>query len=834
MEKLPIRIPSKDSKPIRPEGKFTIYQSPDDTQFKAFTVDKNSFKNRALNVEEKTDAIQKPAEKLKLAERIAPEPVLHWTAQGYGDPKKSVITADNRPKWQREQDDEKTKQWLAAEHKKDIDQKVMNYMVLPAAIGVAQITPAAPVVNAGLFAYSANNLYNQYQNGTLGLNLETGANVLGLTPFTPTVLRTAGKTTSRVVNSALNSKPMIQLYRNYKPARDWRLGLEFNRNLGVPSQQSFTSTANIMLDLKELRKNIAFRARTYKGYQLKSLMYGNPLEKQLSKTGTLNTNNIIAYANTTSPMEKQIILEVLNNKFADYKNINYADFKKAVQERLIGLYERVPQSKYADYGLKELNYNPIEESVKLNTFTFKSPRIMSLSDVNHYPGNPVGHSRTFVFPTEPNILYVMESQSDWAQNIKNFNQSIPTKKVEYSNTMKSHERTYDHYVDMSKNSFFDPSYILSNLKHFKSLMEEYKTKLQDLDLYSKQLQDPAIIHLQNNYLQRQLQENLRYAAEQGHTKMRYPTRESAVKIEGYTPVEMPLLREWSDGVLQYAKTVPKSPYTPEIYKLSKKLEGITDKIQIDKIQSQLKRAKAVEQRWLNGEITYPLEHETILNKYSDFPKLYEKLFKNQEVKIVTDPKGNTWYEVDVPKNYLNMEWQYKRGGRLISKNQTGNRLDIKGLQSDPEFKKDYNLYINPDNIAIINDSLINRGANNAQIGATLTQIISESGGDTKPHGNGAYGLVGWRGSRAKNLPKDLPGQTHKLMVELFENHKDWTDGGPGMNINTGKEMQEFFKSGAYNNYRKANNALMNGYVRPPLDQRDKRSKLVQIVKKYIK
>lgn len=176
----------------------------------------------------------------------------------------------------------------------------------------------------------------------------------------------------------------------------------------------------------------------------------------------------------------------------------------------------------------------------------------------------------------------------------------------------------------------------------------------------------------------------------------------------------------------------------------------------------------------------------------------------------------------------------KKGNKLITKHQNVNRLDIKGLQSDPEFKRDYNLYINPDNIAIINDSLINRGANNAQIGAALTQIISESGGDTEPHGNGAYGLVGWRGSRAENLPKDLPGQTHKLMVEIFENHKDWTDGGPGMNINTGKEMQEFFKSGAYNNYRKANNALMNGYVRPPLDQRDKRSKLVQIIKKYIK
>jgi hypothetical protein len=43
----------------------------------------------------------------------------------------------------------------------------------------------------------------------------------------------------------------------------------------------------------------------------------------------------------------------------------------------------------------------------------------------------------------------------------------------------------------------------------------------------------------------------------------------------------------------------------------------------------------------------------------------------------------------------------------------GGRLDIEGLMKDPEFKKNHNLYINPENIAIANDSLINRGANNA-------------------------------------------------------------------------------------------------------------------------
>lgn len=164
----------------------------------------------------------------------------------------------------------------------------------------------------------------------------------------------------------------------------------------------------------------------------------------------------------------------------------------------------------------------------------------------------------------------------------------------------------------------------------------------------------------------------------------------------------------------------------------------------------------------------------------------------------------------------------------------GGRLDIKGLMKDSEFKKNHNLYINPKNLEIANDSLINRGANNAQIGAVLTQIISESGGETKPHGNGAYGLIGWRGTRAKGLPKDLPGQLHHLMKGLFESHKDWSDGGAGMNIGTGKEMQQFFKDGAYNNYRKATNAVMNGYVRPPEDQKAKRHALVQIVKRYIK
>ena len=82
---------------------------------------------------------------------------------------------------------------------------------------------------------------------------------------------------------------------------------------------------------------------------------------------------------------------------------------------------------------------------------------------------------------------------------------------------------------------------------------------------------------------------MKLAAENGQTKMRYPTPETAVKIE--------------------------------------KFENIED----------------------NSAL------QTILKKYSDFPKLFKKHFGKDPI-VITDSKGNTWYEVDVPENYLQSEW----------------------------------------------------------------------------------------------------------------------------------------------------------------------------------
>jgi hypothetical protein len=51
--------------------------------------------------------------------------------------------------------------------------------------------------------------------------------------------------------------------------------------------------------------------------------------------------------------------------------------------------------------------------VKLGTFTFQSPRI-PVGNAKHYSSNTLGHTRTFTNPEEPDVLNVLETQSDWA------------------------------------------------------------------------------------------------------------------------------------------------------------------------------------------------------------------------------------------------------------------------------------------------------------------------------------------------------------------------------------------------------------------------------------
>lgn len=171
--------------------------------------------------------------------------------------------------------------------------------------------------------------------------------------------------------------------------------------------------------------------------------------------------------------------------------------------------------------------------------------------------------------------------------------------------------------------------------------------------------------------------------------------------------------------------------------------------------------------------------------------------------------------------------------KLIPKAQRGRKVNWDQVRKDPDYKK-FGWRMDTKNLSIIQDSLINRRADAPEQIAVFSQVVPENGGSTGAHGNGAFGLVGWRGERAKGLPKSLSGQIHKLMEETYNNPSaiDWSHGGPGMGISTGKEMYQFFKKTPV--VRKAVNAFMRGYVRPPEQDYQKRQEFAKFLQRYIK
>lgn len=529
------------------------------------------------------------------------------------------------------------------------------------------------------------------------------------------------------------------------------------------------------------------------GYMLKSLMRGNPLEKQISKNGTVNVNNVRALVGKGSKVEQAVVDKVLaSEEFAGKKSIDYNRFRKAVQDELI-TYERKPNTRFKDYGLDRIGYPPSQFSTNIRagemfnewanrnyenigylsddilpsyrdkntgeivswsdlqkkyrsfvpgseTYTFSSPRIPNGS-AKHYDANTLGHSRTYTTADEPDVLHVMESQSDWGQGYKKMNldgeynqKRINSLERRINNLKESINSEMEGLRTEKMNDGSDMSPWFAD--SLRKQIEKDKQLLEELTFELDMRRNPKLAtqqdYLAENFTSRQIQENLRYAAEKGQTKMRYPTRETAAKIEGYPEREAYFdesgndvtkekvytigednekelkeiekhIKDYSDKFdivelpngdiapaswlsdaqyFQYAQAVPRKRAAWEAYHanhpnataggekiqlMEERLKKMTEERQKIKYwnerRKQLKKMEPKLKPGITKKTVY--DYEDILRKYAEFPKQYKKLYKNADVRTVTDPKGNTWYEVDVPENYLKQEWAYEEGGSLI-------------------------------------------------------------------------------------------------------------------------------------------------------------------------
>ena len=385
------------------------------------------------------------------------------------------------------------------------------------------------------------------------------------------------------------------------------------------------------------------------GFQAKTLLRGNPLEGQLSKAGTISTNAVKALANKSREFEGKLMQQVLDNKFPTQRIIDYDKYRRAVQSELIP-YQTRQSSKYADYGIDRLGYSSklSPETIRLNpqtgqyestavkptTFTFEAQKI-PLGNARHYERSTLGHTRTFTNPEEPGVLNVLETQSDWAQN--------PVAGYDKATKAASH-----HISQLRK--------MIAQSKE-KSLSTQHIEERVPLQQQYIDVPSWHIKHLQSEYLPRQLQENMLYASKNGYSRMRYPTRDTAIKVEGYEPT----LLFGNVEKEQYAIKLQE-----RIGQLEMQLMQGTNPRQYTKLASELSKARQ-EYNILKQQSTqqiYSPQEETILRKYDSFPKMFGKVFKDQKPQIVKDSKGNSWFEFAVPQNMQQKELVYKQGGIL--------------------------------------------------------------------------------------------------------------------------------------------------------------------------
>lgn len=450
--------------------------------------------------------------------------------------------------------------------------------------------------------------------------------------------------------------------------------------------------------------------------QIKPLIKGAEIEKQLSKTGTISRKSLDAYIAKQGKYYQDVMNEALESEFKGVDKIDYVAFQDAVQKRLPE-YNRVKQTDFEDYGLNKLGFkekvfsdafddprlehfvqddmdmfrwrntrdllegnnrvNWYKENLpELNTFTFESPNISG--NTKHYKGNPIGHSRTYTTKEEPNVLHVMESQSDWAQNPR------AAHNIEKLKRREARQRaSIEEFETALKDNQFPNGMPIEYNYQRDMINEAIARHKQDLDKILSHLDQAKrhtlYKHMTDTYTERQIQENLRYAAEQGQTKMRYPTRETAAKIEGYPRNELFYNTEGN----QVYSPITRGPEIDteleslirrrdEIESLSNEFGDISQEYSTEYndvinrlVELTMKPSKLKE--GIISKIEYNPEHETILKKYDAFPKQFQKLFgKKAEVRTVTDSKGNTWYEVDVPESYRNKTGQiiFSAGGLL--------------------------------------------------------------------------------------------------------------------------------------------------------------------------
>lgn len=396
------------------------------------------------------------------------------------------------------------------------------------------------------------------------------------------------------------------------------------------------------------------------GLHLKSTMSDGAVSKIVEpKTGLINVEQALGIIGKESGGADKVALIKQGLGETIPKKMDYNQFRKVVQDQLIPL-ERQFATHSSDYGIKRLGYNtPTMGGSSLHIY-YEAPlenqtlvlgnkgKFGRGSSAHRNPDETLGHIHFLRDAETPDVLTVTQIQSDAFQGT---NRSMPKSKeaaeFSYNKSLEHQEKLKEIYknakpkmesLDIDGNPYWyelPDGTIIYKDAYFEGINGQQKVNaLQKAEIENftqKQLLD-------KNHQERYLQELVDYAGKRGDiNKLRLPTFETAIKVQGYTPATT----------------------AEQVIDKYNKLKGTDEWNVIMSTASDADKVKL--ERVLKGEIKgdiYSQETETILRKYTEQPKTIKKLF-GQDAKIVTDSKGNTWYEFDIPESFKGAKGEIK-------------------------------------------------------------------------------------------------------------------------------------------------------------------------------
>jgi hypothetical protein len=453
-----------------------------------------------------------------------------------------------------------------------------------------------------------------------------------------------------------------------------------------------SSVDNVGKGLTQASKR-AWQMEELPGLHLKSTMEGEAISKIVEpKTGLINTEQALAIIGKESGGADKVALirKGLGDKIP--KKMDFNEFRKITQEQLIPL-ERQFSTQSSNYGIDRIGYpgatdveanidgtfnifgNPTkfktreeaEEFLKLQLPLENQTLILGNKSKfgrgSHAHGNPeetLGHVHFLRDAETPDVLTVTQIQSDAFQGTYRImpkdskNLTALEKQQKSLARMEELQERNKAILNKMKTEGVDEAglpVLDYQLRQFEDIVKAQENtnifKKADIENFTqKQLLD-------KNHQERYLQELVDYAGKRGDVnKVRVPTSETAAKVQGYNPIQESTLGPVTKKQLDESSTFE------EFLTLKKEQIG-NYKLN----NEELNTFKKIYNDYKAGKLgkVYDPAHTTILKKYSEQPKTIKKLF-GKEPTIVTDSKGNTWYEFDIPEKFKKGKGEIKAFG----------------------------------------------------------------------------------------------------------------------------------------------------------------------------